>query len=161
MNDNSSTATGPDTRSSRRAKRFDIALGVFVLLSGLGVVSGPFFERAQRELLADRCLYPMSTTDGMSAERISEEVSECADFLGWGGGETFFKVMERMPFAGWVVMVVTIFLALRHKRLLHRWSGTTFGQWLDKKIDARRRTTFPPPNPTTRIEPHDSGASES
>lgn len=162
MSDTASKETEPSSRSIRRTRRFDVALSVFILLSGLGVVSGQFFEQAQRQLLADRCLYPMSSTDGMSSERISEEVTDCADYLGWGGAETFLKVLERLSFFGWVVIAVVILLTFGHKRLSQKRFGQTFGQWLDKKIESRDNTaTFPPPTSETGAGSHESKASDS
>lgn len=145
MTDTNSNQISGDTKVSRRAKWLDIALSAFIVATGLGWVADQFFVQAQRELLADRCLYSMSATANMSSERISEEVSDCAEFLGWGGGETFFKVLERLAFSGWVVIAVTIFLALAHKRLSTKRFGRTFGNWLDRKLESRRQPALPPP----------------
>lgn len=162
MSDTEGKEIETNSKSIRRARRLDAGLSIFILFSGLGVVSGQFFERAQRQLLADRCLYPLSSTDDMSSERISEEVTECADFLGWGGAETFLKVMERLSFLGWVVIAVVILLTFGHKRLSLKRFGTTFGRWLDAKIDSRSSAaTFPPPTSKTEAGSHEPKASDS
>ena len=145
MTDTNSEQTNRESRVSRRPKWLDIALSALILTTGLGWVADQFFVQAQRELLADRCLYSMSATANMSSERISEEVSDCAEFLGWGEGETFFKVLERLAFSGWVVVAVTIFLAFAHKRLSIKRFGRSFGQWLDQKLESRRQPALPPP----------------
>jgi hypothetical protein len=144
MNSNIGTRIEPSPGVTPRAKWLNRTFSALIFVVGLWV-TGPSFDHAERQLLADRCLWPMSTTDNMPSEQISEELQECADLLGWGLGETVVKLLDRLPFFGWVVIFATFFLALGHRRLSTKWYGSTMGGWLDKRIDDHYRHDFPPP----------------
>ena len=132
-----------DQPTARRIRRFNIGISAAIFLAGLGLASPlGLWDQATRKVLADRCLYPLGTTDGMSSDRLDELLSECANWLKWGPLETFTKILDQLTTGAWFYFAIVLALAIAHTRIARTRGVRTLGERLADRVKKNQNVTY-------------------